>query len=1487
MGHRRKVQLEAMLHREDVDVCCLQESNLGPDAETPKFAGYSVLRQDRWFGRDGNPAGGTRGFGGVLTLIREGTQFERLPTPVAVDDLSSDVLAARVHPPKPFQSVTVVNVYRPPVRAAADDARPDRFDPRLLPSGPRVLVVGDVNAHHPTWDRQKPGDALGDELDAWAQSARMVCINSGEATRVDHATADPSTPDVTFVSARLASRCEWRLLEDISSDHSPILTMCRLGHPVSDNHPARTRWCEKKADWPRYAELIRQGLGRVEQCSTPLQALREFQSLLLKARDQCVPRSRRRDPKPWWSDEAARACSKARAAKRRWRRSPEREELKQELRQAEREAARTVRDAKAASFQDVISQMDLRSDPGGPFRLLKSMETPSGQPKDAALTDQGRTAFRPRQKADLAMAFYARANRVIRSKGPDKQVRLDARFPACPPTCCYCRPFTWNEMCSGLRQQSGRSAGPDDISPAMVARLPEEGKKLLLGIFNDLWSSGVVPSQWRRAIIVPLLKSRKDPSDIASYRPVSLTSCIGKLYERLVEARLKYWAETSEAIDQSQAGFRTGRSTEEQTARIAQYAMDGLQQQPMQRSLAVLVDFSQAFDRVWKRGLLAKMVRAGVPSCLCRWTRSFLADRRARVRWGEVLGGERILKEGLPQGCVVSPLLWLLFVNDITDALRQAVPELQVSLYADDLALCVRGSNPARLTERMQTALDAVERWAERWSVVVNVSKTESVLISTHPRECAGKYQPQLTIAGEPVRCNPEPVFLGVTFDPTLTFTAHARRVCERVARRTGLLRRLRGTSWAARQDLLLLVYKAYVLPTTLYGASTWASFAAPTTKQKVQARLNEALRIALGCPPGTNNAALWSEAGEMDLDTHGRLLAATLRERALRLPDMVPLREVLQQSVKRRLKARRPGGVSARRVRRTSPTDSPPSSTGTPPTAGSPTPPTPSPATPLVQPPQTSGPPQQKPLSCNASRLPTAAKCTACRLKRRGMRCERLTGTTPPPSQPTARPSDQGSTVRERVVSCRTRRLPTSERCQPCRRRRAGDVCIHIAAARAAATARAATPLPSPPTQSSTPSRTTTTTTTSTTTTTTTTVTASTGSTPDGPSSAFLRPTTPVAQPELRGTFRDVAEQFAVAAGLPPTLNVEPLLITAPSPPWNYRVRTQFHMEHAVQTPRTASPEYRRAVALNALQQLPPADIVVWTDGSAEGGTRDGGAGVVLHWGESRRAWSRPAGRHTSSFRAECVALHSALTELSSLLVGADDVQRVRLCTDSLSALCALAAGPSAQRLKICADIWGALERCARPTRTFDFVWVPGHCDISGNEEADEQARLGGGSARRSQDAQPIDLPVARAALRRHAASLRRQRYQRSLGPDHHHRQATNGNPLPRFARTPAEERALRLFRVDRHPACRATLARWGRRNSDGTRIDPECPTCGRPDNAAHVLLDCVVHTAPRLRHLGPVPTLDVLQQDPRSVLAFLRGAGLLAGPRMAPPAP
>ena len=284
MGQRRKLQLEAILHREQITVCCLQESNLGPKAELPRFRGFTVLRQDRRFDRDGAPSSGVRGFGGVLTLIKEGIQFERLPSPIAPNDRFTDVIAARVYPPPPYGAVTITNVYRPPIRPSSEDARDDAFDPSLLPGGPRSIVLGDFNAHHPSWDPFKPADDFGETLDRWASDTSMLSINTGVATRVDPASGAPSSPDVTFVPARLGPRCDWSCLEDVSSDHLPLLTVVRMGHPVAENKTPILRWREKKANWDIFTESVDRQLSAVDPDITPIQALRLFEQVLHRAR---------------------------------------------------------------------------------------------------------------------------------------------------------------------------------------------------------------------------------------------------------------------------------------------------------------------------------------------------------------------------------------------------------------------------------------------------------------------------------------------------------------------------------------------------------------------------------------------------------------------------------------------------------------------------------------------------------------------------------------------------------------------------------------------------------------------------------------------------------------------------------------------------------------------------------------------------------------------------------------------------------------------------------------------------------------------------------------------------------------------------------------------------------------------------------------------------------------------------------------------------
>ena len=191
------------------------------------------------------------------------------------------------------------------------------------------------------------------------------------------------------------------------------------------------------------------------------------------------------------------------------------------------------------------------------------------------------------------------------------------------------------------------------------------------------------PASWR-AILVLILKKGKPASQIDSFRPVSLTSCVAKTMERMVASRLSFLAESDEWWCQDQAGFWTLRSCEDQVLRLSQAVSNGFQTRPAKRCVLALLDYSKAYDTVWRNRLFELMLEKGVSRTIVRWIRGFLCDRKAAVRINGIVGASRKMQQGVPHGTILSPLLFLFYINGI----REEVPSgVSVSMYADDMAI--------------------------------------------------------------------------------------------------------------------------------------------------------------------------------------------------------------------------------------------------------------------------------------------------------------------------------------------------------------------------------------------------------------------------------------------------------------------------------------------------------------------------------------------------------------------------------------------------------------------------------------------------------------------------------------------------------------------------------------------------------------------------------------------------------------------------------
>src|SRR6218665_337909 len=257
--------------------------------------------------------------------------------------------------------------------------------------------------------------------------------------------------------------------------------------------------------------------------------------------------------------------------------------------------------------------------------------------------------------------------------------------------------------------------------------------------------------------------------------------------ERLVTDRLTWHMEVNHLFNRFQSGFRKLRSCQDHIVRL---------QDDIQRAIhakyslcGVFVDLEKAFDLMWTDGLLHKLQQHNITGQMFNWIRDFLTDRHIRVRVGAELSDLFLMENGSPQGSVISPVLFIIMMNDIPE------PEngVKLSLYADDSAIWRAGPNPDVNTRHLQSYLDRLKKFFDEWGFKVSTTKTVAVEFSrngTRPAHLPLKLGTSRLLYQSSVK------FLGVIFDRHLTWAEHIKYVADRCRKRLNLMRAMAGPPW-------------------------------------------------------------------------------------------------------------------------------------------------------------------------------------------------------------------------------------------------------------------------------------------------------------------------------------------------------------------------------------------------------------------------------------------------------------------------------------------------------------------------------------------------------------------------------------------------------------------------------------------------------------------------------------------------------------------
>ena len=620
-----------------------------------------------------------------------------------------------------------------------------------------------------------------------------------------------------------------------------------------------------------------------------------FTSLTLNAAKFSIPFGRiKRPPKAWWSPEVEQAVSERRRAFAAAHRS---DEDRQAYISASQRASSVIAKAKTEAWQTTCSSLSPKSNPKSVHSLLCSI---AGSPSSSSSSPNFPNCSSPRESA-LVYAAYLRSYfsvsqpKALRSRARGYLSELRRATCSEESHSSFCSPFSLGEFLAAASNLfSSTATGPDKVAYPMLKHFPRSGMDFLLHIFNLSWSSHSFPSMWKTSSVIPIHKMGKPLNSPASFRPISLTSCVSKLFERIILSRLLFFLESNSILSFRQASFRPGRSTLDQILYLSQSISNGFNKpRPGSRTILFTINFSKAFDSVWHPALFHKLVSAGLPPSFACWIQSFLSDTRACVVFQNHKSRSFRVRRGVPQGFVLGPVLFSLFINDLPVSLPSSV---SCSLYADDLAIWSSSPSVPTAVEVTQGALFRLERWSEYWCLALNPGKCEASFFTVDP------HQANLLLLGSRLRFNLTPTFLGVTFDRTLFYSKHVSSLKAKFFPRLKALRCISASSWGPSKESLSVLYKSFLRSLLTYASPGWFPFLSATNLTKLERLHRAASRAITGCLSSSPIPLLLSEASLPPLRvtlTHFTLFPY---ERALRLPTSFLISGLARLGVKPRL---------------------------------------------------------------------------------------------------------------------------------------------------------------------------------------------------------------------------------------------------------------------------------------------------------------------------------------------------------------------------------------------------------------------------------------------------------------------------------------------------------------------------------------------------------------------------------------------------------
>lgn len=709
------------------DVVLIQESHRSINELIPaELPGYNVYERARTQPvTESNSE--TRG-GGLLTFVHSSrTVLCRAEMNFGEDTTTEGIsitLRRELLPP-----LTIHNVYRAPV-GGGNDVRPREFNTEALPSEEFDVICGDINAHHPKWS-ERTRCPNGKRLHDWLGPNSMKSnLKPWQHTMV----AFKSSPDVVITSTSVTPlRCE-PLEESWGSDHRPILIELPASFPSTKRSLWRVKWDWAKMQRDKFERMLEEACKQLSSTQNYDELAKKLALVIRKAADESIPKKRIfQGSLPWWTEELSK-LKKAKDELASALTTNKTRDTQDEFNKAEKAFKRGAILAKTKHWNKYVAELNSRKAVSQVFQKIAHLDGRRNRKELPVIVINGRTYRTERDKA-AALGKYL-ADTCTNSRPTEKW--KPQQGPVVKDFAGSLDPFTEQELERAIRKlRPSKSHDPEGLCAIFVKSLTPSAKEQLLRLMNYSWEHSFIPDDWRSAQLTMILKPFKEDTTRAdAYRYISLTSVLAKLTETVIKDRLTHLVELTKyptkSFAEEQAAYRPGRGTEEQVAAIAMKIEELLGRR--KHTSLLLFDLEKAFDKVDLGLLLRKLEARGIPAKYLSWIHEFLSKRRAAVKVGDVLGPYFTLKTGLPQGTVLGPFLFLVFIDDLADMLKRK--GVTFSLFADDLAVVTSGDSLLELKTETQEVVDIVDLWTKESHMAISESKTKYMYF--HPPDQKG-----------------------------------------------------------------------------------------------------------------------------------------------------------------------------------------------------------------------------------------------------------------------------------------------------------------------------------------------------------------------------------------------------------------------------------------------------------------------------------------------------------------------------------------------------------------------------------------------------------------------------------------------------------------------------------------------------------------------------------------------------------------------------